>query len=264
VSDRPRLAVLAVLAAGGAAFGGYYLWPSGRHVAACVHGHAVVPTDTQKALDAYAGRIRHDVQRALPGRREESWQDPLTGRSRQLTYEHGRLTFAYGTAPTSGIARSVWVDYRGRVWMSRALRLPGKTRVANAAAEEAQASRDKVVRGKASIVGTEAVRGTQTLHLQETLRPERTMIRGIGPASRVHLPPQPIFHVDTWVDPLTYVTVRTRFTVTGHSSVSDETWLPRTPANVAATRIVVPDGFRHELERGNVLTSIGRASFSCA
>jgi hypothetical protein len=43
---RARLAVLAVLAAGGAAFGGYDLWPRGRHVDRC---HAPVPAAAQKA-----------------------------------------------------------------------------------------------------------------------------------------------------------------------------------------------------------------------
>src|SRR5689334_8356741 len=98
--SRLRLAVLAVFAAGGAVFGGYYLWPSGRHVAVCAPVHAPVPAAAQKVLARYAGRIRHDAERSQPRSHEENWSDPLTGHTRYLTYEHGRLTFAYGTVPT--------------------------------------------------------------------------------------------------------------------------------------------------------------------
>jgi hypothetical protein len=47
--------------AGGAAFGGYYLWRSGRHIASCAPEHATVPAAAQKALAAYTGWIRHTV-----------------------------------------------------------------------------------------------------------------------------------------------------------------------------------------------------------
>ena len=270
MSIPPRLAVLAVLAAGGAAFGGYYLWPSGRHVPSCAPVHAPVPSGAEKALAADAGRIRHDVERSEAGGREEIWSDPLTGSTRSLGFVRGRLTFAYGTVPTSGTPRSVWVDYRARVWASEPLRLPGNkslTPVTNAAAEAAQVNRDKVARGKASIVGKEVVDGRQTLHLRETVHLPKPRLHPTGGITqRVRIPPQPPLHVDTWVDPLTYVTVRTRVRVRATSSVTDETWLPRTPANVAAARIVIPDGFRHQPQQGRVLTSVvsESVSFRCA
>jgi hypothetical protein len=270
MSLQPRLAVLAVLAAGGAAFGGYYLWPSGRHVASCAPTHAPVPAAAQKALAAYAGRIRHDVQRPDPATREESWSDPLTGRTRYAVYERGRLMFAFGTVPTGGVPREVWVDYGGRSWRSEPLKFRGTittsslTRETNAAAAGAQANRDKVARGTAVIVGKELVGGRETLRLRETVHPPKPSFHAIGGLTqRVHIPPPPAIHLDTWVDPLTYVTRRTRTTVRGHSSVSDETWLPRTPTNIAATHIVIPDGFKHEFERSNVLTSFGVASVRC-
>jgi hypothetical protein len=264
MSIPPRLAVLAVLAAGGAAFGGYYLWPTGRHVTSCAPVHAPVPSAAQKALAAYAGRIRHDVERSGPRGREETWSDPLTGAARSLGFVGGRLTFAYGTVPTSGAPRSVWVDYATRDWASAPLKLPGAkslTPVANAAAEAAQVNRDDVARGKASIVGKELVDGRQTLHLRQTVHLPKPRLHAIGGITRrVRIPPQPPLHVDTWVDPLTYVMVRTRVTVRSASSVTVETWLPRTPANVAAARIVIPDGFRHQLQQGRVLTSFVRVS----
>jgi len=80
MSARPRLAVLAVLAAGGTAFGGYYLWPSGRHIASCALKHAPVPPAAQKALAAYTNRIRYEVSRDADGSRESDWYDVRTGR----------------------------------------------------------------------------------------------------------------------------------------------------------------------------------------
>jgi hypothetical protein len=259
VSTPPRLAVLAVLATGSAAFGAYYLWPSGRHLAACTPVHAPVPAAAQKLLATYAGRIRHEMRRPESGRRQESWADPLTGRSRTVYYDGGRLVFAYGIVPTSGAARAVWVDYRGRVWRSIPLRLPGTKvtalpTVTNGAAETAQANRDNVARGKASIVGKAVVDGRQTIQLRETIRPPRPRLP-TGLPRNARIPRMPAFQLDIWVDPLTYVTLRTRTSFRGHSSVADETWLPRTPVNVDAARLIIPDGFGHEQERGSVSTS---------
>jgi hypothetical protein len=191
--------------------------------------------------------------------------DPLTGHTRYVIYERGRLTLAYGTVPVDRAPRSVWVDYHGRTWTSTKLPALVKTTV-NAAAEEAQVTRDKVARGKAAIVGDQVVDGRKALQLHETVHPpapKTVTAGGIGVPRTVQVP-QLTFQVDTWVDPLTYVTLRTRFTVRGHSSVSDETWLPRTPANVAAARIIIPDGFDHLQTHGNVLRANFSESFGCA
>jgi hypothetical protein len=217
-----------------------------------------VPEAARQALAAYAGRIRHDVERSVPGERVESWSDPESGRSRRLTYEHGRLAFAFGTTPTGRSARTVWVLYAGRVWMSHTLPLPGKITVANAAAEGAQFNRDEVQRRRATIVGRGAIDGRQTIHLRETVHPPAPS--GANLPASAHLPRPPAYRLDTWVDPVTYVTERTQFTVGGHSSVTDEEWLPRTAANVAKTRIVIPRGFKHKVDSGTALT--GTDSFA--
>jgi hypothetical protein len=75
---RPQLAVAAVLAAGGVVTGGYYLWPKPRHIDACAPRHAPVPAAAKQALAAYAGRIRHEVQRSDQGSR--------TGQSTAVEY----------------------------------------------------------------------------------------------------------------------------------------------------------------------------------
>ena len=57
----------------------------------------------------------------------------------------------------------------------------------------------------------------------------------------------PAFTVDTWVDPLTYLTVRSRFGGQSNPTITDETWLPRTPANLAKTKLIIPPGFKRSV-----------------
>src|SRR5262245_3047603 len=107
MSSRPRLAVLGVLAAVGAAAGAYFLWPSARHVASCPSLHAPTPSAAKKALAAYAGRIRHTIERQPGAARQELWSDPLGGRTRQLIIRpDGRIASALTTIRTRQSARS--------------------------------------------------------------------------------------------------------------------------------------------------------------
>jgi hypothetical protein len=247
MSSRPRLAVVAVLAAAGVVAGGYYLWPKGRHIASCPPLHAPVPAAAKKALAAYLGRIQHDVERSRDGTHDESWYDSLTGASRQVSYDAaGRVTDEFATIPAGTFERTVTVFYDGRRWVSGRQALPSGYH-GESAANGAQVNRDNVFRGRARIVGGDVVEGRPALHLREVVH-----IPAIKPAS-FHLPkgfPVPKqalratkFTIDTWVDPVTYVTVRIR----QGSSVNDESWLPRTAGNIARTRAVIPAGFRHEV-----------------
>lgn len=239
MSDRPRLAVLAVLAAAGAAAGAYFLWPSGRHVASCPPPHAPMPKEARRALTAYAGRIRHTVERQVDGQREESWADTLTGRTREVVFRDGRAESALETIRGVRWMRSIWVLYDGRVWTSHRTRVPAGASIAFTAVDEAQANRDNVVHGRARIVGKSRVDGMQAVRLHEALAP-------------------PALGLDTWVDSNTYLTLRQRFTAGGLASTTDEDWLPRTPANVAKTRLVIPVGFKRPSDRETVFTSGSR------
>jgi hypothetical protein len=241
VSDRPRLAVLAVLAAAGVAFGGYYLWPSGRHIAGC---HAPVPRAAQKALAEYRGRIRHDVQRS-PTARIESWSDSLTGRMRQLVFERGRLVVAYGDSLENGVKQAVWVHYDRGTWTSQQVGVGTGATNDNGAAVTAQRNRDRVAQGKAEVVGRERIDGRQLLRLRQFV--PASAKPGFG-----HVSP-PGYHLDTWVDPLTYISIRDRFTTRGQSSTTDETWLPRNAHNVALTRLAIPAGFKRVSAGGSFL-----------
>jgi hypothetical protein len=117
------------------------------------------------------------------------------------------------------------------------------------AAEAAQANRDEVANSTATILSRAVIDGRQTLHLHQTIHPAAPPPpNGMPLPNGFHFPTMPAFNVDTWVDPLTYLPVRTRlggFGRQGSSSITDETWLPRTPANIAKTKVVIPAGFKH-------------------
>jgi hypothetical protein len=261
MSVRPRLAVLAVLAAGGTAFGGYDLWPNGRHIASCAPKHAPVPAAAQAVLARYAHRIEHSVERNNGGRRTEMWDDPDTGRWRQLSFDTGRRLEA-GLVPGRDVAHMVFVTYDARTWTSERERLFPST-TTNVAASMAQATRDKVADGKAAVVGRAAVDGHQTLHLRELVHlPAPTTPPG------AHLPKafvrDRLLHVDTWADALTYLPVRIRTSGSFGWSVADTTWLPRTPATVAKTRVVIPPGFKRLAQNGSVTSYADFSTSRCS
>jgi hypothetical protein len=228
---QPRLAVAAALAAVGVGAGGYYLWPKGRDLSACA------------PLHGYAGRIRHDVERTYEGvraQREETWYDSLTGAQREVTFgADGRMTREIGTIRSGEKARSIWVAYPERSWY--VTRDPfWQLAQPDAAAVVAQSYREKVVRRKARIVGRALVDGRAALRLHETVKPLRPSFPGSSAPTRTF----PVLEIDTWVDPVTYVPVRTRTVIGDDWTQVDSTWLPRTAANVAKTQVGVPSGFR--------------------
>jgi hypothetical protein len=244
MSVRPRVAVLAVLAAAGAAAGGYFLWPGGRHVAAsCPPLHAPVPKEAQNALASYVGRIRHSVERQPNGERQETWADSLAGRTREvLIRPDGHVENAFETIRSGRWMRTVWVLYDGHAWMSHRMRVPAGASLGFTAADEGQANRDRVAHRTATIVGKAVIDGKPTLRLRQLTRPHRSI-------------DMPSFRIDTWVDALTYVTLRTRIAAGGHTSTTSEDWLPRNSANVARTRIAIPAGFTRAQRRASDFTA---------
>ena len=114
---------------------------------------------------------------------------------------------------------------------------------ANAAADVAQSNRDDVADGKATILGRDTIDRRDTLHLRKTVNPPQPKLPAGAFPKDVgrHLLS---FRVDTWVDPLTYLPLRIETTIRGHSSVMDDSWLPRTAAVLAKTRVAIPAGFK--------------------
>ena len=232
----PRLSVAALLALAGFVAGAVFLWPHGR-AAACVRpgrlsGEAV------SRLAGYAGRIEHGVQHSGDGMREEWWIDSATGNSRQLVLDkRGGAVSEFATAYTGPIERMAWIFYNEGTWQTSAQRVHVH-RNRNPALSVAQANVDRVAEHRATIVGRAA-----TIHLREIRH--LAMPKGkLSAAMRKQIARTRTVHIDTWVDPVTYLTVRELFRdVTGSSAIAEH-WLPRTRANVARTKLVVPDGFR--------------------
>lgn len=253
---RLRLVNLALLVLSGVTIAAFVLWPRTDHTATGC-GPAPVSAEAKRALAAYGGWIGHTVAQMRGGLREETWSDPVTGRSHQVSVDaRGRITNESSTSWSGNTAETVWVINAARRWMSTRQRLPAAFRhqPRNGAAASAQVYRDKVWRGAAKVLGRERIDSRDTLHLRETIKPPpMTLPKGLP--AEIRVPRQPAFRLDTWVDPLTSLPLRTRFA----GAITDEEWLPRSPANVAKTRLVIPPGFVHETGQsssgGTVLAS---------
>jgi hypothetical protein len=249
-SKLPVIGGVAALLAGAGVLA--LIWSNGTDTsAACPpRTHAPVPAAAKKALAGYSGRIIHDVEHSTRDRtRDEWWDDPLTGRRRQIAFDrNGRLESEFVTTISGGVERSVWVLYPAHSVLITRHPFPARyQRHSSGAAGIAQINRDKVANGTATIVDRETIGGRETLHLRETIHPAPPPTDTFG----VPLLPKnfrfsatPQFNIDTWVDPLTYLPVRTRVGAGGGSTITDETWLPRTPANIAKTKLVIPAGFK--------------------
>lgn len=246
-----RLRVLggtALVAAAGSAAGILLLGGRDTAVGCTPLRHAAVPPAAETALTAYAGEIKHDVERAPDGTHEESWEDALAGRQRYVGYgPGGEIRYAEESTRQGRFEHFVTVQYDGRFWMDHKVAFPSQAAPRNEAAQIAQTNRDQVANGRTSIIGRDRVDGRTTLHLHQVVHPQFPGNPQVPKGVRVPAPPT--FQIDTWVDPLTYLTVRTRFSQQGGSLLTDETWLPRTAANVAQTKLVIPPGFRHLVPR---------------
>jgi hypothetical protein len=245
------------------------IWSNGTNTsAACApYIHAPVPAAAQKELAAYSGRIEHAIEHSGDRTRDEWWNDPVTGSRRQVAFDaHGRIESVFGTTVSANGERSVWVLYPAHNWTVDVHRLPfPRPAAGNAAARIAQANRDKVANRKATIVGRESIDGRQTLHLRETIHlPTPHPPKGFPLPKGFKIPPTPAFTLDTWVDPLTYLTVRSRYGGQSNSSITDESWLPRTQANIAKTKVVIPAGFKHDIpQQGTAIGTFQEISNSC-
>jgi hypothetical protein len=231
-----RLALAALLALAGFVAGAVFLWPRGRD-AACVRpgrlsGEAV------RRLAGYAGKIEHGVEHSHDGGHEEWWVDSNTGNRRQLTYDvRGKLTGEFATAYTGTIERTAWIFYTDGTFQTDVRRV-GAGRNPNPALADAQANLARVAGHQAAVVGRDAL-GVHLREIRHMPMPKGTFSAAI----RRQIARTRTVHIDTWVDPVTYLTVREAFRDGSGSTVIDEHWLSRTPANVARTRLVIPRGF---------------------
>jgi hypothetical protein len=249
MSRGPRLAVVAALAAGAIVAGGLFLWPRGSRPTSCASPLPALSTAAKATLVAYAGRIQYAAERSSDGTRSETWTDSLTGDMREVSLNRNRrATNEVVTIRQGTLERTEWVVYEGRIWSTTEDRLPFLDNGGNEPAAISKVEREGIANGRSVVVGPAVVDGQETLHLRET----------------VHFPPlspqapgvPTMFRIDKWDDPLTYLPIRERITQTGSWSVTDETWLPRTPGNLAKLELVVPRGFKHMADQNGASSSL--------
>jgi hypothetical protein len=218
---RLRLAIVAILVAGGAIATAFFVWPRANHDAGCA-GVTVAPLSSQgqKALDSYSTSIRHDVEKLTDGARRQTWTDAVTGASRILSFDNqGRLTSETGQTWAGKTLKSVMVSFATRSWFAITASVGGYTSGLDGAVTDSLGVRRGLADGTTTSLGQAVVDGRTTLHLRENV-------------------------LQLWVDPLTYLPVRTQ----AGASTDDITWLPRNASNLLSTRIVVPQGFTQAIE----------------
>jgi hypothetical protein len=180
-------------------------------------------------MAANARRIEHSVTRDADGSREESWYDLPTGRDVERSSDpNGKPTDVW-TIPAGKLARMGHLRGADVLGGSRAAVPPPRSR----------ASHRRTGEPRQGLPPAGERRRARRRRWQADASPARarphprkvTQLRAVD------------YQLDTWVDPLTYVTVRAR--VSGHqgSSVRDVTWPARTPANLARLKLVIPRGF---------------------
>ena len=242
--------------AAGAVAGIVYAFAGHSHAARTACGvPAPLSSNAHSLLAAESTRIRATVTRTGGRVGEESWADPVTQRTRQLSFgRYGRVNGQFESVRRGGTDVTTFVDYDGRTWLTKSTAVSHGEGTVETPAEESKTYRTGIENGEQKIVGHELVDGAATLHLRQVSH---------DPASRPKLPPgwpknakvpmipARTIRVDTWVDASTYVPVRTEAGFGDTPSQTSETWLPRTPANVAKTRLVIPAGFRRQSTTGS-------------
>jgi hypothetical protein len=238
---RLRLAIVTVLVAAAAAATGVFLWPSGSHPSSCSGTVAPLPANAQTALDAYRSRIRYDIETLSDGAHSDTWLDPVTGATRILSFDNeGRLTSETGLTWSGSVLRGVTVFFDDRTWTSTTTSTQHGYASGDAGAlTESLGVRRALANGTATMLGRATIGGHTTLHIRDAT-------------------------TDLWLDPLTYLPLRTQVARTSAGPVSDTiSWLRRDASNNLSTRVIVPPGFKH-VAGGATSASTPETMASCA
>ena len=197
-----------------------------NHVKAAVHasGSDVIEYDRQQARNSRTGELENTA----------TWSYGNSARSVSLTQildADGRPVLGYLMTITPGKTVTITINYSSRTWSTTTYPF-GSARPANAPgplpqslAQAAAALWDAVKAGSVTEVGPAEVDGQRAIHL----------VQGSSQAGEI----------DMWVNPATYLPIRTIDTAAGESVTSshairdDYQWLPDTAVNM---RLLTPTG----------------------
>jgi hypothetical protein len=199
--------------------------------------HAIIRSSYQNTASASTSGPKPplagngDTATASPSEQtDDNWYDPDTGYNTAYTYDNGQLTSATRyPIPISGTETDI--NYRTRTWYAEPA---DKMQVSNSPTGKLGEPRLDTVAGvKAAvqrsdiqIVGHQRMDGRDATHLRFSITPDGEKITG-----------------DVWFDSETYVPLRSTMSY-GDAITGTTSFLPRTAANVAKTKLPVPDGFR--------------------
>jgi hypothetical protein len=188
----------------------------------------------------------------MPSGHSVQYLDLATGRFRAVEYgPDGSIAFETVSGAAGGAFQMDMVIYPGHAWMTTTFPNHGEAH----RHDLADSLRQMVADGVFTLVGRGTIDGENVLHLQR----EVTLPAGNGPVPA----PESLRKLitDLWVDASTFLPVR-QTTENGTGIVtqtSTYTFLPRTAANLANLKLVVPPGFTHQTGSSG---SSGSFSFS--
>ena len=253
------------------------LFASSGSAAPAAGAQACVPVPplsaaAKQTLAAEAAWIEAQSSVARDGTRSQTWSDPLSGRFRQLSRGFGgkiQLEFVMTGA------RSVWVFYDDHRWTSQIEPQTSGATPGNSPAGVAHRYRELIAGGEAKVLGPATIDGVATLHLrqfQTVLPPNLAQLeKGLRKQIAREFPkgetiPKKLYRIpagtlkamhlqlDIWVDAATYLPLRIRTVANRRFSQTEaDDWLPRTVANLAKLKVVIPAGFDRQRQTGQAV-----------
>lgn len=255
------------------------LWPSSsttRRTTSCV---TVPPlsASARKALKAEANWIERSTTADPGGASDVSWNDPVTRRGIDIFYGSShQITSEAGTTVQGSTSRTVWVTYATRTWTASTQHVARSGQPQNVESSS-ERYRTMIANGYVKIIGAPTLDGQHTLLLQQSVPPPSpstlsTLRKQLQLPLGAHLSNQALKKIaasfkkaaasvaslrsDTWVNALTYLPVQTSLDVHGQQTETDTiTWIPRTPATIAKTALVIPTGFTQPPPQPGIFTS---------
>jgi hypothetical protein len=159
----------------------------------------------------------------------EAWYDGAEGRWRSLSRDRdGRPLYEHEITSGEGHVSAVVANHTERTWWA----YTGPAERGGAPHPTPDEIRTHLAEGRLEEVG----RSADEIHLRSRPQEKSTDAQVI------------VMVGELWVDAATYLPRRSSFSGGSTKGSTTYTWLPRSEANVASTRLVIPHGYRQLAE----------------
>jgi hypothetical protein len=172
------------------------------------------------------------VQQGANGSVLKTWADSRARVRRTMELRPGSTTELETVEDHDGMQLTIYaIDLSRRLWRSETVSVSGVS--FDDPSVVVRTIREQIRSGTFHVVGSDVVDGHPAVHLRRFISNPHTIV---GQISTVP--------VDEWVDASTYLPLRIEETGGGASSLTTYSWVPRTSANLAKLKLVLPAGFK--------------------